>query len=47
MQKIKCIIVEDEPLATKLLSDYVAQVPGMELAGSFRDALSAGNYLQT
>jgi len=47
MQKIKCIIVEDEPLAAKLLSDYITQVPGVELAGSFRDALSAGNYLQT
>ena len=46
MQKVKCIIIEDEPLAAKLLSDYVNQVPGIELAGSFKNALSAGNYLQ-
>jgi len=46
MQKIKCIIIEDEPLAAKLLSDYIIQVSFLELTGSFKEALSAGNYLQ-
>ena len=46
MQKIKCIIIEDEPLAAKLLSDYVQQVPCLELCQSFKEALSAGSYLQ-
>ena len=31
MSKIKCIIIEDEPLATKVLSDYISQVPFLEL----------------
>ena len=31
MSKIKCIIVEDEPLAVKVLVDYVSQVPFLDL----------------
>ena len=27
MSNITCIIVEDEPLAAKVLTDYIAQVP--------------------
>jgi two-component system LytT family response regulator len=46
MQKIRCIIVEDEPLAVRLLSDYIQQTPQLELCGTFREAISAGNYLQ-
>lgn len=46
MQKIKCIIVEDEPLAAKLLADYIQQVPSLELSASFKEAISAGSYLQ-
>jgi hypothetical protein len=30
MSKIKCIIVEDEPLAAKILADYISQVPFLE-----------------
>ena len=33
MSKIKCIIVEDEPLAVKVLVDYVSQVPFLDLKG--------------
>ena len=46
MQKIKCIIVEDEPLAVRLLSDYIHQVPQLELCGIFKEAISAGTYMQ-
>lgn len=46
MQKIKCIIVEDEPLAAKLLADYIQQVPYLELCATFKQAISAGHYLQ-
>ena len=27
MSKIKCIIMEDEPLAAKVLAEYISQVP--------------------
>jgi two-component system LytT family response regulator len=46
MSKINCIIVEDEPLAAKVLSEYISQVPFLELAGSFRDAILAAEYLR-
>src|SRR5687768_3195690 len=46
MSKIKCIIVEDEPLAVKVLADYVSQVPFLELAGTFKDAILATEYLR-
>ncbi|HEX6847746.1 MAG TPA: response regulator transcription factor [Chitinophagaceae bacterium] len=46
MSKIKCIIVEDEPLAAKVLSDYVSQVPFLELQGTFKDAILATEFLR-
>ena len=46
MSKIKCIIVEDEPLAVKILADYILQIPFLELQGSFKDAILATEYLQ-
>src|SRR5215204_109304 len=46
MSKIKCIIVEDEPLATKVLADYISEVPFLELKGSFKDAILATDYLR-
>src|SRR5215470_13916968 len=46
MSKIKCIIVEDEPLAVKVLSDYVSQVPFLELQGTFKDAILATEWLR-
>lgn len=45
MSKIKCIIVEDEPLAVKILKDYIDQVSFLELKAAFKDALLAGEYL--
>jgi len=47
MSKLKCIIVEDEPLAIKVLADYVAQVPFLDLQGSFKDAILATEYLHS
>jgi len=46
MSKIRCIIVEDEPLAVKVLADYIAQTPFLELQGSFRDAILVAEYLR-
>ena len=46
MSKIKCIIIEDEPLAVKVLADYISQVPFLELKGSFKDAILATEYLR-
>jgi two-component system, LytTR family, response regulator len=46
MSKLRCIIIEDEPLAAKVLSDYVSQVPFLELQGTFKDAILATDYLR-
>jgi DNA-binding LytR/AlgR family response regulator len=46
MSKIKCIIVEDEPLAAKVLADYISQVPFLELQGTFKDAILATDHLR-
>ena len=46
MSKIKCIIIEDEPLAMKVLSDYILQVPFLELQATFKNALLATEYLR-
>jgi len=46
MPEIKCIIVEDEPLAVKVLVDYISQVPFLKLQGTFKDAILATGYLQ-
>src|ERR1700761_6901108 len=46
MSKLKCIIIEDEPLAVKILTDYVAQVPFLQLDATFRDAILASDHLR-
>src|SRR5688500_14022406 len=47
MSKISCIIIEDEPLAAKVLADYISLVPFLELKGSFKDAILATDFLRT
>jgi two-component system LytT family response regulator len=46
MSDIKCIIIEDEPLATKVLSDYIVQVPFLDLQSTFKDAILATDYMR-
>ena len=46
MSKIRCIIIEDEPLAVKVLSDYIREVPFLELQGHFKDAILATDWLR-
>ncbi|MFZ6000239.1 MAG: LytR/AlgR family response regulator transcription factor [Bacteroidota bacterium] len=43
---MKCIIVDDEPLAIEILESYVARMDNLELAGTFRNAISAFTFLQ-
>ncbi len=46
MSKLKCIIVEDEPLAAKVLTDYISMVPFLELQQVFKDAILATEFLR-
>lgn len=43
---MKCIAVDDEPLALELMETYIAQVPGLELLTTFTDAISAWGFLK-
>lgn len=42
---MKCIIVDDEPLAHQVLGHYIAETPGLSLLASFRNAVEAFEYL--
>jgi DNA-binding LytR/AlgR family response regulator len=42
---IKCIIVDDEPLARELLQGYIEQLPELELLGSYASAVEAFSAL--
>jgi DNA-binding LytR/AlgR family response regulator len=46
MSEIKCIIIEDEPLASKVLTDYISQVPFLMLQGTFKDAIHATEWFR-
>ena len=41
-----CIIVDDEPLAVKLMESFVAKTPDLELLGSFTDSVEAINAVK-
>lgn len=43
---LKCLIVEDEPLAAEILADYIKDAPGIVLTGICPDALYAMEFLQ-
>lgn len=46
MEKYKCMIVEDEPLAVEILKDYIDQVPFLRLVDVCNDALLAMDILK-
>ena len=41
MESLTCVIVDDEPLAVKMLENYVARTPFLSLSGSFTDSMEA------
>lgn len=43
---MRCVVVDDEPLAVGILEDYVAKVPYLEHVGSFGNALDALAFIQ-
>jgi len=46
MSKTRCIVIEDEPLAVRVIVDYISQVPFLELQDTFKDALLATEFLR-
>jgi DNA-binding LytR/AlgR family response regulator len=43
---IKCLIVDDEPLALDILHNYITNTPGYELAAAYTKPLEAFSFLQ-
>jgi len=43
---LTCIIVDDEPLAVRLLESFVNKTPDLQLAGSFTDSVEAINVIK-
>ncbi|WP_042720714.1 LytTR family DNA-binding domain-containing protein [Flavobacterium sp. B17] len=46
MKTIKCIIVDDEPLAISLLENYIREIPFLELVFSNENPIEALEYIQ-
>ncbi len=45
-RKIKCIAVDDEPFALKIIEDFCARIPSVELLHCFNNPVEAHHYLQ-
>ena len=43
---LTCIIVDDEPLAVRLLESFVNKTPDLQLVGSFTDSVEAINVIK-
>lgn len=44
--KIKCLLVDDEPIAIDILASYIKNLEELEIAGTCNNALEAYNFLQ-
>jgi len=47
MIKLHCIIADDEPVARKLLQEYIGDIDFLELKGSVENALKANSLLKS
>lgn len=43
---LSCIIVDDEPLAVKMLESFVAKTPELQFIGSYSDSIEAINVIK-
>ncbi|MFD2571458.1 LytR/AlgR family response regulator transcription factor [Spirosoma soli] len=44
--KLRCAVVDDEPLAVELLTSYIARLPDLELVGTSSNAVDAFGLVQ-
>ncbi len=45
--KIKCIVIDDEPIARKVITEYISEMLFFELAGEGENVMMANELLQT
>ena len=43
---MRCLVIDDEPLARENLEDYIRMMPGLEIAASFSSAPEAMEFIQ-
>ena len=43
--KIKCVLIDDEPLATKILQNYFANFPDFDIIGTFHNSVEALDFI--
>ncbi len=44
--KIKCLIIDDEPLAINVIKNYIEQIEDLELVNSFSNSIEGLNFLK-
>ncbi|WPU94579.1 LytTR family DNA-binding domain-containing protein [Mucilaginibacter sabulilitoris] len=44
---LRCIAIDDEPLALRLISEYVSRFPALQLTKTFDDAISGAEFLKS
>ena len=44
-KQMKCVIIDDEPLAVDLLKDFVSKVDSLELISTFNNAIDAVSFI--
>jgi len=44
---MRCIVVEDEIPAQKIVQNYISKLPDLDLAGTFQSALEANAFMKT
>ena len=47
MNPLRCFVVDDEPLAVKMLENFIARTPFLELSASFTDPVLALSEIRT
>ena len=44
--KIKCLIIDDEPLAINVIKNYIEQIEDLELINTFSNSIEGLNFLK-
>ncbi len=44
--KIRCLVIDDEPFAREILKKHISGVEALELAGTCSNAVEANSFLQ-
>ncbi len=44
--RLKCIAIDDEPLALEVIRNYAAKIPELELVQTFDDAISGAEFMR-